>query len=115
MPPLSDDQLGEVLSTVRLVPRWRLSPAAWEGMEAALRTLQRAIGSDDERATFAALAEVERFGPTRLASIGADQEHGPGHDERVPPPEPVVELLNTLVHPTGGWSPSGGGRDRGGP
>lgn len=95
-----DESVQDALTTIRLVPRWQLAPAEWTAVEAALTKLASAISSRDARALARALVELEDHGPRRLAAIPSTA--GPHHDES--PPRPVLDLVNTLVHPAGGWA-----------
>ena len=100
---LSEETVADVMSTLSLIPRWELRLEEWELVMVSLRRLGEALERNEEAGVYRALEEVERFGPSRLASIArsAGEEKEPG---RTRPPEPVMEFLNTLVHPAGGWS-----------
>jgi hypothetical protein len=101
MPISLQEAVDDALSTVRLVPRWRLDADEWQPVEAALDDLDQAITSGDVKAVRFAMSALEDLGPTRLMAIPrsatADQ---PPRD----PPSRVLELVNTLVHPSSGWS-----------
>ncbi len=99
MPITLQEAVDDALSTVRLVPRWQLDTDEWQPVEAALDDLDQAINSGDVRAVRAAMTALEDLGPTRLMAIHAGSE-APPRD----PPERVLELVNTLVHPSSGWS-----------
>lgn len=94
-----DDALADALTTVRLVPRWQLAAGEWSTVEAALARLETAIQAQDGRALARALEQLEDHGPSRLAAIPRS-----GGEPTGEPPRPVLDLVNTLVHPTGGWT-----------
>jgi hypothetical protein len=94
-----DDALQDALTTVRLVPRWQLAAGEWSAVEVALARFGTAIASQDGRALAQALEQLEDHGPSRLAAIPRS-----GGEPAGEPPRPVLDLVNTLVHPTGGWA-----------
>lgn len=99
------DVVDDVLTTVRIVPRWPLPADGWPDVEAALAALQQAFESGDARQVRRAGANLESLGPvTRLAAISGR----PGAPPRVPPPPSILELVNTLIHPSGGWGSQAG-------
>ncbi len=100
--PSFDESVQDALTTIRLVPRWELAPGEWTSVEAALTQLEAAISSRDGRALARALVQLEDHGPRRLAAIPSSSHAG---FEESPPP-PVLELVNSLVHPAGGWAGS---------
>jgi hypothetical protein len=104
---VDEDLVADVMSTLRLIPRWRLGGDQWDAVGGSLGRLAEGMSSDDAPAVASALEEIERHGPSRLASIARpDPGAGLGR-ERTAPPEPVLEILNTLVHPAGGWTQGG--------
>ena len=101
MPITLQEAVDDALSTVRVVPRWQLDADEWQPVEAALDDLDQAIASADVRAVRAAMTALEDLGPTRLMAIPrSSTADAPPRD----PPERVLELVNTLVHPSRGWS-----------
>ncbi len=101
MPITLKEAVDDALSTVRLVPRWRLDADQWEPVATALGELDEAIAAGDTGAVRRAMDALEELGPTRLIPIA----RATGSD--APPREPparVLELVNTLVHPSNGWS-----------
>jgi len=101
MPITLQEAVDDALSTVRLVPRWQLDPDEWQPVEAALDDLDQAINSGDVRAVRAAMTALEDLGPTRLMAIPRSATVDvPQRD----PPDRVLELVNTLIHPSSGWS-----------
>lgn len=100
-----EEAVEDAMSTVRLVPRWQLAPDQWPAAEAALQQLQAAVESGRAPEVRRAQEALEDLGPTRLGAIlRSDTAAAPPRD---PPPAAVLELVNTLVHPTGGWSTPG--------
>lgn len=99
--PSFDETVKDALTTIRLVPRWHLRNEDWPAVEQALREVYEAVKSQDALAVHRAARELEGFGPTRLAAITRTT------DLPAPPPEPVLDLVNTLVHPGGGWGAVG--------
>jgi hypothetical protein len=100
MPGIDDAARDELRLTLRVVPRWKLNHEGWELVQAQLDELKRALESDDRSAFFRQLERLDRLGPARLARLDADDASNPSA-RAVPPPPPVVELVNTLVHPPG--------------
>ena len=100
------ETVGDALTTVRLVPRWTLASQHWSGVADALKLLDSAIRSGEEKQVRKASENLDSlYPPTRLAAI----PHGPASAaRREPPPPEVLELVNTLIHPSGGWSPAAG-------
>ena len=112
--PRFEEVAEDALTTVRLVPRWQLEPAAWASVAACLARLADAIAARDARAVHRALTELEDHGPTRLSAIRRDPSAG---DRRAAPPPAILDVVNTLVHPARGWNastdPAGPSRDPG--
>jgi hypothetical protein len=107
---LSANVVEDVMSTLRLVPRWKLATGEWDEVLGSLNRLRIAMDRGDEAEVLSALDRIERLGPTRLASIAASASSGSGLEPRLPP-QPVIEILNTLVHPAGGWAEPRHGED----
>lgn len=96
-----EETLADALTSVRLVPRWTLAKPAWGAVADALQKLADAIATGDPRLVQRATERLDAcYPPTRLAAIRST--HGAEGRREVPPPE-VMELVNTLVHPSGGW------------
>jgi hypothetical protein len=99
-----DEAVADALTTVRLIPRWKLTPPAWDAVAVALRDMDSAVASGDVKHLRRSSETLDALGPvTRLSAIPRGAQAGHPHE---PPPPGVLELVNTLVHPTGGWSPS---------
>ena len=98
-----EEIVEDALTTVRLVPRWRLDADTWPAVEEALARLDRSIAQRDAPGVRLALADIEAHGPTRLAAIPNVREEAP---ERRDPPPAVLDIVNTLVHPSASWTGS---------
>ena len=85
----------------RLVPRWTLHADEWPRVDAALGRLRASIASGSAREVTGALAQAGRLGLTRLSAAGGST--APASTREAPPPA-VLELVNTLVHPSDGWT-----------
>jgi hypothetical protein len=101
-----DDVVADALTTVRLVPRWTLEGSDWDGVAGSLRQLATAVESGNPKLVIRASEALDSlYPPTRLSAIPHGSAGGP---RREPPPPDVMELVNTLVHPSGGWSADAG-------
>lgn len=90
--PLSIRHAQPLLASV---PSWRLTPAEWSAVGAALEALDAALGRDDVPAAGAALANLamlsDRARPSRPLRSDLDQAEGA--------PEPrITTLADRLVH-----------------
>jgi hypothetical protein len=101
---VDEDFVADVMSTLRLIPRWRLTPDEWDPVRASLERLAGAMDRGDAPAAATALEEIEGRGPSRLASVSRSSATNESSAGPTSPPEPVLEILNTLVHPAGGWT-----------
>jgi hypothetical protein len=101
--PAFEDLVQDALTTVRLVPRWDLEADDWSAVEDGLARLSRAVAERDGPALRRALEDIEAHGPTRLAAITRSPV---GSVERREPPPAVLDIVNTLVHPSAGWTGS---------
>ena len=105
-----DVVVSDALTTVGLVPRWKLERDDWDGVADALREMAAAVESGNAKLVRRASERLDGlYPPTRLSAIPRGTG-GSSHQE--PPPPDVMELVNTLVHPSGGWS-SGAAPDSG--
>lgn len=101
-----DETVGDALTTVRLVPRWTLASEHWDGVADALKELGSAIRSGNPKLVRRASENLDSlYPPTRLSAIPHGRASAP---RREPAPPGVMELVNTLVHPSGGWSAEAG-------
>ena len=100
------DTVGDALTTVRLVPRWTLANQHWDGVAEALRALEVAIRSGEQKRVNKAAERLDSlYPPTRLSAIPHGSESAV---RREPPPPDVLELVNTLIHPSDGWANASG-------
>ncbi len=107
---LSEEAVEDVMSTLRLIARWRLGSEGWDEVLVCLHRLSDAMARGEKAAVYAALDDVERLGPSRLASIARSGSASRHEDsDRLVPPEPVMEILNMLIHPADGWGRPHGG------
>jgi hypothetical protein len=72
---------------------WRLHPSRWERIAPIVAALTEALEHGDREALVTATADLELAGPLRITRIG--------DDPLVPPPPPVRDRLNRLVHTLG--------------
>lgn len=97
-----DEAVADALTTVRLIPRWSLTAAAWSAVADALRDMETAVSSGETRRVRRASETLDALGPvTRLSAIPRGAQAG---QPREAPPPGVLELVNMLVHPSGGWA-----------
>ena len=93
----SPELLEDLRSTLHVLPRWQLDQQAWEAVLASLQRMEEALRAEDAAGVGASLNEVESWGPVRRARI--EQLRTEAGDAWVrEPPEPVLELLNKIVH-----------------
>ena len=88
------DVRAEALDVVSDALQWQLADARWQTIEQTLDVMAAAIEAGDAGALTAATADLELAGPLRITRIGAAPI--------VPPPPPVRDRLNRLVHALGG-------------
>jgi hypothetical protein len=103
MPGIDDHARDELRLSLQVVPRWRLSDDGWRTIEQRLRDVREAVERDDRIALYRHLEELDRSAPTRLASLSPDADASPA--ESTAPPDPVLELVNSLVHAPGAGEP----------
>ena len=88
------DVRAEALDVVSDVLRWRLTDQRWQAVQQMLAEMAASLETSDLEAVRAATADLELAGPLRITRIGATPV--------VPPPPPVRDRLNRLVHTLGG-------------
>ena len=93
------DVRTEALDVVSDALQWQLADARWQAIEQMLAAMAAALEVDDLEALAAATADLELAGPLRITRIGATPI--------VPPPPPIRDRLNRLVHSLGGTVVSG--------
>jgi hypothetical protein len=85
-----DEELREdAVDVLRDALAWRLPPARWAAVAAAVDALSVAVRTGDMEAVRAAVAELELAGPVRAISFGETPV--------VEAPAPVREEINALV------------------
>jgi hypothetical protein len=88
------DVRAEALDVISDALQWRLADVRWQAIEQVLAAMDAALAADDMTALTAATADLELAGPLRITRIGATPV--------APPPPPVRDRLNRLVHSLGG-------------
>jgi hypothetical protein len=88
------DDLAEVrrdaLSVLRDMLGWRLSTARWEAIAGSVEALAAYLDLGDLAAARDIVIQLELAGPVRITRIGAVPAQ--------PPPPPVRERVNHLIH-----------------
>ncbi|MBT2207779.1 CATRA system-associated protein [Actinomadura sp. NEAU-AAG7] len=80
----------ELLDLLNEIPRWRLPDDRWDRTDQYLRALDDALAARDIAELDAAAAGVELCCARRVTRLG--------EPSTVPPPEPVLERVNQLIH-----------------
>ncbi|MET0801080.1 MAG: CATRA system-associated protein [Actinomycetota bacterium] len=93
MPGIDDDARDELRLSLQVVHRWQLSDEGWRSVERLLIAVRDDVLKDDRVSFFRHLAELDRAAPTRLARLAPDEPQ-----TAAGAPEPVLELMNSLVH-----------------
>jgi hypothetical protein len=93
----SGDLRAEALDVISDALTWQLVDESWKAIERVLIAMDEALAADDSQALAAATADLELAGPVRITRIGSTPV--------VPPPQPVRDLLNRLVHSLGSTPP----------
>lgn len=96
MPGIDDDAREELRLSLQVVPGWQLSEDGWRTVERYLVGVREAVERNDRVSFFRHLQEIDRAAPPRLARLAPDAD--PGRHGSSTPPEPVLELINSLVH-----------------
>ena len=96
MPTIDDSDRNELRLTLGVVPGWELSHTGWSAVERSLVGVRNALERGDRVSFFRHLEEIDRAAPARLARLSPDA--GMGDTGSSSPPEPVLELVNSLVH-----------------
>ncbi|XVS61692.1 CATRA system-associated protein [Actinosynnema sp. CA-299493] len=89
-PGLDDESTEDALGVLADVASWRLTDGRWSTVTALLTALLDAVEDADVDAFRAATIQLELASPTRITRIGAEPA--------VPPPAPVLEIANSVVH-----------------
>jgi hypothetical protein len=102
---------ASALDVVSDALEWRLADARWLAIEQILGAMAVALQDSDLETLAVATADLELAGPLRITRIGTIPV--------VPPPPPVRDRLNQLVHSLGGvratqHEPDDTGSDSGG-
>ncbi|WP_158851422.1 CATRA system-associated protein [Saccharothrix deserti] len=93
MSTVSDDEIRDDAREVALdVLGWRTTSAEWEEIAELLASAITATEAGDRQALRAATIALELASPLRITRLGDERR------DREPPPEPVRERVNRLVH-----------------
>ncbi|MFB7943902.1 CATRA system-associated protein [Kitasatospora phosalacinea] len=95
--PAFDAVRRDALDLLGELPAWQLPAAGWQRVATALAAAAEAAAATDAEALDAALADLELAGPVRITRLGSTPV--------LPPPPPVRERTNHLVHALGGDPP----------
>lgn len=92
--PAREALLANACDILREMLEWELAPARWDSAAQILEVLAGAVESDDLATMRQAVTDLELHGPVRITRIGATPT--------LPPPPPVRERVNHLVHKLSG-------------
>ncbi|WP_066366960.1 CATRA system-associated protein [Herbidospora mongoliensis] len=81
---------NQALAILRQIPDWELTPARWEIVAELLEVADVAVAAGDLDGLDATTVQLELVGPVRMTRLGATPSE--------PPPPPVRDRLNILVH-----------------
>lgn len=87
---MDQESVADALDVLEAVATWELAEERWIRVTDALAGFARAVRDSDVTALRAAIVDLELASPVRVTRIGARPT--------VPPPAPVLEARNTLVH-----------------
>ncbi|GII65286.1 hypothetical protein Skr01_53710 [Sphaerisporangium krabiense] len=90
MPDPSAHLLDDARDLLEDVLQWQMSPARWDHLTGILDAAIAAAESGDLDALDAAVVRMEVAGPVRIQRIGEESAD--------PPPAPVRDRVNHLVH-----------------
>jgi hypothetical protein len=102
MPGIDDAAREELRLTLAVVPRWKLSADGWDRIAQLLIDIRRSIAADDAPTFYRHLRSIDEAAPTRLARLEPDNEAESSRGGLTRPPEPLIELVNSLVHAPAG-------------
>ncbi|WP_158852132.1 CATRA system-associated protein [Saccharothrix deserti] len=88
-PDLDDESADDALTVLGDVRSWQLTEVRWATVADVLAALAGAVERGDVEGLRVATIELELASPTRITRIGAEPA--------VPPPPPVLEIVNSLV------------------
>jgi len=90
---------NDALAVLHEVLDWELSAARWEVVAGILDALTGSLEQGDLETLVQATIQLEQSGPVRLTMIGATPTQ--------PPPPPVRERTNQLIHRLSGSTEDG--------
>ncbi|MUN36920.1 CATRA system-associated protein [Actinomadura litoris] len=92
--PRTAEIIKDALTVLADLQGWELPLERWERIEAVTIRMQEACAAGDEEAFWGASADLESMAPNRITRIGDTPV--------VPPPPPIRERANQLIHSLGG-------------
>lgn len=87
---------AEALAILGYVLTWQMQPERWAEAEQIIGALAEAVANGDVPAMTLQTANLELLGPLRVIRMGEL-----GEAEMLPPPDPVRERVNHLIHVLG--------------
>jgi hypothetical protein len=87
---------AEALEILGHLLTWHLPSGRWAQAEQVIDEVATAMASGDLPALDRAIAGLELLGPVRVTRIGESSE-----SQLTPPPDPVRERVNRLIHSLG--------------
>lgn len=93
----------DAISVLQDILDWRLSAARWEAIAGSVEALAACLDLGDLAAAREIVIQLELAGPVRITRIGAIPV--------LPPPRPVRERVNQLIHRLSGEENQAAGAD----
>jgi hypothetical protein len=91
--PSAEEIRASAVAVLRHILRWELTEVRWNQVTETIDIAIAADASGDMDALQEATIQLEAAGPVRVTRIGATPQ--------VPPPPPVRERVNNLIHALG--------------
>ncbi|MBO3747394.1 hypothetical protein J5X84_15055 [Streptosporangiaceae bacterium NEAU-GS5] len=91
---MMQDPYKDAAGVLRRAIGWEMSPARWEKVTEILSALESALEKADDEDLRRATVQLKLASPTRITRITGKQDA----DVKEPPPGPIRERLNRLVH-----------------
>ncbi|HEY0636114.1 MAG TPA: CATRA system-associated protein [Pseudonocardiaceae bacterium] len=98
LPNLDEETRDGALEVLGDVLEWRTTSARWAGIAVMVDAMVVAVDTNDWAALRVATVDLELSSPIRVGTVGDKQQD--------PPPKPVREQVNRLVHSLGKGKPS---------
>jgi hypothetical protein len=87
--PVPAETVETILKLLTDLTDWTLPPGGWTEVDGELTVLQSALESGDADAAAAAVVRLAHMAPLRVGRLG---------EEPLPPPRPIRERINRLIH-----------------